>query len=95
MQKKGVFIPRPRNADMAHSWRGTWDPRGCDAARKATWQGRAGPRQAQVAHKARTRGRRQHGPRERLWGVPCGRRVGKWRAHGLVGHGKMIGAVTQ
>ena len=34
-------------------------------------------------------------PRGRPCGVPRGRGVGIWRAHGLVGPGKIVGAVTR
>ena len=72
--------------------------RGCDVAQRP----RAGPR---VAHaRRRWRGWHKHvaggnaihaGPRGRPCGAPRGRGVGSWRAHGLVGPGNMIGAVTQ
>ena len=35
------------------------------------------------------------GPRGHPCGAPRGRRVGIWRAHGLVGPGKIVGAVTR
>ena len=84
---RGVLV------DVARSWRGARDQR-ADATRH--WGHMAGPR---VAH---TR-RRWHGhvagghagPRRRPWGAPHGMGVDKWRAHGLVGPGKYIGAVTQ
>ena len=79
-------------------WRGTRDPRGCNAAHKATWQSRASPHEAQVAHRARTRGRRPRGSTQvhadAREGRHVVRRVGEWRAHGLVGPGYRIGAVT-
>ena len=78
-----------RRADVA---RGSTAPlrRGAEA----TWQGVCGPRVAQVAL---TRARR---PRRRstwapVWGATWRKGGRMWRAHGLVGPGKLFGAVTQ
>ena len=79
-----------RRADVA---RGSTAPLRHGA--EATWQGACGPRGAQVAL---TRGRR---PRGRstwapVWGATWRQEgVRMWRAHGLVGPGKLFGAVTQ
>ena len=74
-------------------------PRGCDAALRPRGRATGGPREAQVAHRARTRGRRPHVSTrvhaDARVGAPRGRKVGIWRAHGLVGPGKIIGAVMQ
>ena len=65
----------------------------------ATWQGRRWPTQgAGGAQGADTwqEATRVHGStRTPVWGATWQERVGIWRAHGLVGPGKMIGAVTQ
>ena len=64
-------------------------------------RGRAagGPCEAQEAHRTQTRGRRPHvstRPRGRPCGVPRGRwGVSIWRAHGILGPGKIVGAVTR
>ena len=48
-----------------------------------------------MVHRARTRGRRPRGStRTPVWGATW-QGVGIWRAHGLVGPGESIGAVTQ
>ena len=63
-------------------------------------RGRAvgGPRRAQEAHMAQTRGRRPRVSTRVHVGARVGRHVaegvGIWRAHGLVGPGKIVGAVT-
>ena len=66
---------------------------------EATWQGREWPtRGAGGAQGADTwqEATRVHGSmRTPVWGATWHERVGIWRAHGLVGPGKMIGAVTQ
>ena len=72
----------------APTWR-AGPPRGCDAALRPCGKAVGGPRRAQEAHRAQTRGRR---PRVST-GVHVGARVGhhvvgklgRWRAHGLVG----------
>ena len=96
--KRGYLFHRPRGADMARTltWRAelTWRV-GLARMRRVTKAcGRAahGPREAQVAW---TRGRR---PRGSTWMPVRGatwQGVGRWRAHGLVGPGKYIEAVTQ
>ena len=71
------------------------DPRGCDAAHKATWQGCASPHGPQVAPCGADA---WQGPRESTrtpgWHHEAGG-AGRWRAHGLVGPGYRIEAVTQ
>ena len=66
---------------------------------EATWQGRGWPtRGAGGAQDADTwqEATRVHGStRTPVWGATWQVRVGKWRAHGLVGPGKKLGAVTQ
>ena len=66
---------------------------------EATWQGRGwptrGPGSAQSADTWQEATRVHVGPRGCPCGVPRGRGVGVWRAHGLVGNGKFIGAVMQ
>ena len=79
----------------------TWragPPGGCDAALRPRGRAAGGPREVQEAHRARTRGRRPRmstRPCGRPCGAPHGRGVGIWRAHGLVGPGKIVGAVTR
>ena len=63
---------------------------------EATWQGRAWPTRGAGGSDMWQEATRVHtGPRRRPCGAPRGRGVGSWRAHGLVGPGNMIGAVTQ
>ena len=73
--------------------------RGCDAALRPRGRATGGPRGAQEAHSARTRGRRPHVSTRVHVGTPVGRHVagevGIWRAHGLVGPGKILGAVIR
>ena len=72
-----------------------WMRRGTEA----TWQGRGWPTRgaggAQGVDTWQEDTRVHAGPRGHPCGAPHGRGVGIWRAHGLVGPGKMIGAVTQ
>ena len=71
--------------------------RGCNVACKATWQSHASPHgEPRWSEWTRTRGRGHASPR----GCPRGCHVasegaGIRRAHGLVGPGEIIGAVTQ
>ena len=88
-KKWGFFIPQTPRMTRHGCRRGARDQRRCDVALKPRGRAAHGPREAQVA---RTRGRR---PRGCPCGAPRGRGVVRWRAHGLVGHGKYIGAVTQ
>ena len=96
--KKGVYLPA--GADMASGASGelTWragPPHGCDAALRPRGRAAGGPREAQAAHRARTHGRRPLvSTRTPVWGATW-QGVSRWRAHGLVGPGKMIGAVTR
>ena len=74
--------------------------RGCDAAERPRGRAVGGPREAQVAHRARSCGRKPCVSTRATWTTVWGATwqeggVGIWRAHGLVGLGKMIGAVTQ
>ena len=70
------------------TWR-TGPPRGCGAALRPRGRAVGGPREAQVVHMARTRGRRPlvstrvHADARE--GHHVAGKVGKWRAHGLVG----------
>ena len=80
----------------------TWragPPCGYDAALRPRDRAAGGPREAQEVHRARTHGRRPRVSTRVLADTRVGRQVargvGIWRAHGLVGPGKMIGAVTR
>ena len=72
------------------------DPRGCNVARKATWQRHASPcKRLRGSEVARMRGNatRVHSD---AWVAPRGSVRGlRVMGHGLVGPGKIIGAVTQ
>ena len=65
---------------------------------EATWQGRRWPTRGaggtQGADTWQEATRVHAGPRGCPYGAPHGKGVGIWRARGLVGPGKMIGAVT-
>ena len=65
---------------------------------EATWQGRGWPtRGAGGALHADTwqEATSVHGsPQTPMWGATWRQRVGIWRAHGIVGPGKIVGAVT-
>ena len=100
-KRGGIFVHRPPYADVARvphvarSWRGVRDHR-TDATR--LWGHVAGP---PVAHAWRTGHRHVAGGLACSWvhadtrvGATWQERVGIWRAHGLVGPRKMIGAVT-
>ena len=89
-------------------WRGelTWHAgpaRGTTARMRrdteATWQGRRwptrGPGGAQGADTWQEATSVHGSTRTPVWGATWQERVSIWRAHGLVGPGKMIGAVTQ
>ena len=73
-------------------------PHGCDAALRPRGRVVGGPREVQEAHRARPRGKGATRPRGSTWAPLWGatwQRVGKWRAHGIVGPSKIVGAVTQ
>ena len=100
--KRGVFYSTdPAEADVVHtSWRGTrasWrGARDQHADSTQHWGHVAGPRVAHATRRWRGHVAGGHaGPRRCPWGAPRGRRVGRWRAHGLLGPCNMIGAVTQ
>ena len=72
------------------------DQHGCDMALRPRGKAAHGPREAQVAREWRRHVARGHAsPREYPRGRHVARGVGIWRAHGLVGHGNRIGALTQ
>ena len=69
--------------------------RRCDAALRPRGRAAGGPREAQEAHKSRTHGRRPRVHADARVGCHVAGGVVIWRAHGLVGPGKIVGAVTR
>ena len=98
LQKRWFLFPQDRGADVASSADVARRTR-ADATPHARLRGRAarGPRgEPRWPELTQTRGRGHATPPER----PMGRHMvseeaGIWRAHGLVGLGEYIGAVTQ
>ena len=96
MQKGGLFNAEPAD----DTWRAelTWRarPMRMRHGTEATWQGRTWPmRGAGDVRVAQTRGRRpRESTRMPVRGATWQRGTGSWRAHGLVGPGYRIGAVT-
>ena len=92
-QKGGIFSARTTGQRGA-----AWDPRGCEMTPKATWQCHADPREhLHGVDVARTRGKATRAHADARV-TPRGTRsdwIGRWWAHGLVGLGNSIGAVTQ